>query len=334
MSRRSCGFVCPACREPVGQTDSTFSCVSCRNSYPILFGIPDFRLRGDQYLSLPEERAKAAKLHDFGRAHSLRELIGYYYSITDDVPAHLEPQFAHYALNAEARSSAALKALAPTGGRSLLDLGCGSGGSLVGGERLFSDRTGVDIALRWLVIAQKRLEECGSSATLVCADAEALPFERDTFSHILASDLLENTRLPSAAIASACSALETCGRIYISSTNGRWVGPHPATGVWAAGFIPKALRVSLMQRRHGVDILRAVSFINPGSVRRMARAVGLRQVEARPLQPEMGQLANRSALFRLFARAYSVLATAPVLRTVLLHAGPVFQTIFVKEAST
>ena len=334
MSRGARGYVCPACREPVEQTESTFTCVSCRNKYPILFGIPDFRLWGDQYLSLQEERAKAAKLHDFGRAHSLRELVGYYYSITDDVPADLEPQFASYVLNAEARSLAALKALAPTGGPSLLDLGCGSGGSLVAGEGLFNDRIGVDIALRWLVIAQKRLEECGSSATLVCADAEALPFERDTFSHVLASDLLENTRSPSATIGSACSVLETCGRIYISSSNGRWVGPHPATGVWAAGFIPKALRVTLMQRRHGIDILRAVSFIDPGSVRRIARGVGLRQVEATPLQPEMGQLASRSALFRLLARTYSVLATAPLLRTVLLHAGPVFQAIFVKEAST
>ena len=39
----------------------------------------------------------------------------------------------------------------------------------------------------------------------------------------------------------------------------------PATGVWAAGLLPRGLRAALLRRRHGVDILRAVSFVSPGS---------------------------------------------------------------------
>lgn len=334
MSGDRGGYVCPACRSPVEERDGSFDCASCGRVYPILFGIPDFRLQGDRYLSLDDERAKAARLHGYAQDHDLRALVSFYYSITDDVPDSLTPQFASYVLNASARAAPALRALAPAGGRALLDLGCGGGGALVAAEAMFSERTGVDIALRWLVIARKRLEESGASARLVCADAEALPFTDEAFSHVLASDLLENTRSPAAAISSAASVLEQGGRIYVSSSNSHWIGPHPATGVWAAGLIPASLRAPVLRHRHGVDILRAVSFVSPGSVRRMARSAGLRQVEAAPLQPETGQVAARSALFRLFARIYSMLADAGVLRTVLLRAGPVFQAIFLKEPST
>jgi len=333
MREATPGFVCPACKSPVEKKRSAYACGTCNRIYPILFGIPDFRLQGDRYLSLEEEREKATRLHDFSQMHDLRALISFYYSITDDVPPDLERLFKDYLLNAPERSAPAVAALAPSGGRSLIDLGCGSGGALVAAEKLFDERTGVDLALRWLVIARKRLDEAGVSASLVCADVEAAPFAAKTFSHALARDLLEHTRSPAAAIGSAASMLQQHGRLYISSSNAAWIGPHPASRVWAAGLIPTKVRASILRRRHDVDILRAVDLVSPRSVRRIARAAGFRQLDAGPLQPEMGQLGSRSALFRFFASIYSMLAKVPVLRTALLYTGPVFQANFVKESS-
>lgn len=325
-------FVCPQCRSPARESEGAYRCDLCGRIYPILFGIADFRLRGDLYLSLEDERAKAARVHDFAAAHNLRELVAFYYSITDDVPDHLAPLFADYVLNATARATPVIRALSRgRRGRALLDLGCGSGGALVAAADVFQHRTGVDIALRWLVIARKRLEEAGVSARLVCADAEALPFPESSFTHVLAADLLENTRSPAAAIRSAAAVLEDGGFMYVTSSNRRWIGPHPATGVWAAGLLPRALRSALLTRKHGIDILRAVSFVSPGSLRRTAKAAGLRQLDARPLDFDLSRFEHRPALFRALARAYATLAKAPLLRSVLLVAGPVFQALFVKE---
>ncbi|MEO8454768.1 MAG: class I SAM-dependent methyltransferase [Sphingomicrobium sp.] len=300
--------------------------------YPVLFGIPDFRLRGDLYLSIEDERAKAARLHDFAEKHDFRELVGFYYSITDDVADRLAPLFAGYVMHAADRARPSIEALRSAGrGDALLDLGCGSGGALVTAAGVFRDRTGIDIALRWLVIARKRLDQAGLSARLVCADAEALPFPEGTFTHVLAADLLENTRSPAAAIGAAAAVMEDGGHMYLTGSNCRWVGPHPATGVWAAGLVPQRLRSALLKSKHGIDILRAVSFVSPGSVRRMGEAAGLQQADARPLDLDASNLEHRSALFKALARAYAVLAKAPVFRPVLLAAGPVFQTMFVKE---
>lgn len=324
-------FICPACKSPVEVTGDGYRCASCKRTFPILFGIPDFRLTGDQYLSLEDEREKAGKLAVYAEDHDFKSLVSFYYSITDDVPERLAPIFADYVVNAPARSLQPLKVLAPDGGRALLDLGCGSGGGLAAAAEAFESRTGVDIALRWLVIAQKRLEELGVGAQLVCADAEALPFPDESYSHILAADLLENTRSPQAVVRASASALETGGRLYFSSSNRNWIGPHPATGVWAAGVLPDGFRKSALERRHGVDLLRAVTFVSPGAVRRMAEDSGLRQLEVRPLDVNSDRFQNRSILFRTFAGAYSTFARLPVFRTLLVLAGPVFQSLFVKE---
>ncbi len=65
---RGRGFVCPQCRAAVQEGAAAYTCGSCKRAYPILFGIPDFRLQGDRYLSLEDERAKAARLHEFGQS--------------------------------------------------------------------------------------------------------------------------------------------------------------------------------------------------------------------------------------------------------------------------
>lgn len=327
-------FVCPVCRSPVAERDGGYACAPCDRVFPVLFGIPDFRLRGDLYLSLDEERAKAARLHAFAEQHDFRALVGYYYSITDDVPQRLAPIFSYYALNAPARAAPAIHALSRRRrDGALLDLGCGSGGALVAAADLFHDRTGVDVALRWLVIARKRLEETGVPARLVCAAAEALPFLESSFTHVLAADLLENTRSPEAAIRSAAAVLNDGGFMYVTSSNCRWIGPHPATGVWAAGLLPRRLSARLLRRKHGVDILRAASFVSPSSVRRMAEGAGLHQLEAHAFDLNARRFGHRSGVFRALAHVYAILAKAPLFRTLLLVAGPVFQVMFTKERS-
>ncbi len=327
-------FICPRCRSPVHAAGEGYICGICDRFYPVLFGIPDFRLSGDQYLALEEERAKAGRLHAYGLKHDFAALVAFYYSITDDVPPKLARTFANYVLKASGRAGHQLQLLAPPGGNALLDLGCGSGGALVAGADHFKVRTGVDIALRWLVIAQKRLKEAGVDAQLVCADAEALPFANRTFSHVLASDFIENARAPKAALCSAASVMETGGRIYISASNGRWVGPHPATGIWSAGLIPERARSSLLTRRHSIDVLRAVSFVGPASVRQMARTCDLRHLTTKPFVPDKEQLIDRPAIFRMFARIYALLAKAPIAQALLVAAGPAFQSLFVKEGTT
>lgn len=312
-------FCCPTCRGPVSSRPDAYHCAACRADFPILHGIPDFRLRSDRYLTLVEEREKAARLAEFARTHSFTELLAFYYSITDDVPPELAGQYAGYAAAGPERAGAVLADLAPfQAGDLLLDVGCGAGGMMIAAARQGIEAVGVDIALRWLVIARKHLESYGLEARLVCADAEALPFADGGFTHVAAVDVVEHARDPDALVAECGRQLAEGGRLWISATNRLWLGPHPSVGLWAAGWLPASLRTERLIRLRGVDSLRFVHLLSPFRVMRACRECGLRLLSRRPRAVSGG-----GALHQTYAR----LSRTPGFSAVLFAAGPAFQLI-------
>ena len=145
---------------------TSFGCESCGRQFRRLFGIPDFRLRGDRYFCLSRNEQK--QQHERACTHTFRELVNFYYPITDDVPG--------YVSDAPARSARVLDRFGKLESTaSLLDIGCGSGGMEIAAQRKFQKVIGVDVALRWLVICRKRLEETGIYGRLVCAMLKLFP---------------------------------------------------------------------------------------------------------------------------------------------------------------
>lgn len=313
-------FQCPACRAPVSLQPGAYRCDACDANFPILHGIPDFRLRSDRYLSLTEEREKAARLADFARTRSFTELLAFYYSITEDVPPELAGQYSEYAKAGPARAGAVLADLAPFQvGDRLLDIGCGAGGLMVAAARRGVDAVGVDIALRWLVIACKHLESRGLEACLVCADAEALPFADGGFTHVVATDVIEHSYDPEAFVAECGRQLAEGGRLWISATNRLWLGPHPSVGLWSAGWMSASLRTARLTRLRGVDSLRFVHLLSPFRVMRACREHGLHILSRRPRAVAGGGGGAR--------QIYARLSATPGIRTILFVAGPAFQMI-------
>jgi SAM-dependent methyltransferase len=295
-----------------------------------LFGIPDFRLEGDPYLSLEDERAKAGRLHEYGQTHSFSELVDFYYSITDDVPPDLAAKFVAYVHHAPARMKPILSALGPASSdKKLLDLGCATGGALVAGEN-FALRVGVDIALRWLVICQKRLDEIGIEAQLVCADVRELPFRPGQFSHIIANDLIEHVHRPNAALASSAAQLADGGKVYVSASNRWWPGPHPAVGIWGAGLMPKRLRSAVARKLKGIDVLRNVRFVSASRTKAWLRAEGLAIEECGPKRTSTAGMAMptwKAALIETYCLASGI----PGLRQLMVAVGPAFDVLAEKR---
>lgn len=313
-------FCCPACRGPVASQAIAYRCEACGADYPILHGIADFRLRSDRYLTLDQERQKAARLADFAATHSFAELLAFYYSITDDVPPERVRQYSDYAAGGPQRAQAILADLAPFAPSDrLLDVGCGAGGMMVAAARQGVEAVGVDIALRWLVIARKHLESCGLEGHLICADAEALPFADGGFTRVVATDVVEHACDPDAFVTGCGRQLAEGGRLWISATNRLWPGPHPSVGLWAAGWLPASVRTARLTRLRGVDSLRFVHLLSPFRVMRACRERGLRILSRRPRAAPGGEGGAR----RLYAR----LTRTPGFSALLFVAGPAFQLI-------
>ena len=60
-----------------------------------------------------------------------------------------------------------------------------------GGRPPWRDGAGADIALRWLVVAQRRLRDAGVPATLVAGDGAVLPFPAESFDVATSMEVLE-----------------------------------------------------------------------------------------------------------------------------------------------
>jgi SAM-dependent methyltransferase len=321
MSRR---YVCPACRMPLNAAPAHWHCGTCGRDYPILFGIPDFRLGPDRYLSLDDERAKAARLHKFADDHSFAETLDEYYRMTDDVPPDMARRFAAYVHAGEARGDLALERLAPASGP-LLDVGCGAGGLLVAAARRGQDATGADIALRWLVIAQKRLNEAGLSAELVCADVHALPFDVAGFERIAATDLFDHLADQPAAARSLRRQLAPNGRLFVTGTNRFCLTPHPLAGLWGVGVLPRRLRSRYVIWRRGIDTLRHANLTSPWELGAVLRRAGLEKLTVSPISVPRIQVSDQSWRQNTIIRLYTHMRRLPLIRPLMVAIGPAFE---------
>lgn len=328
-------LVCPRCKGALVANPTSYRCGPCAISYPILFGIPDFRLRPDRYLSLEEERAKAGRLYEFGKNASLAELVQFYYSITYDLPQSLVLRYQAAILAAPERAQHILRDLTPKPNADILvDLGCGTGGLLVSAQGCYQAIYGVDIALRWLVICQHRLRDRNAAATLVCADVEALPFPDEGFTQAVAADLVEHVYDIDHAAREIRRTLKSGGLLWLSASNRFCPGPHPLTGVWATGFLPKRPRAWLLTKLKGIDLLRYANLVSPGSLIRRLRQQGFDVLHAKPKDVHESVATGYAPAERRLIALYRLALRLPLMRSILLWIGPAFEVICRKPESS
>jgi ubiquinone/menaquinone biosynthesis C-methylase UbiE/uncharacterized protein YbaR (Trm112 family) len=321
-------LVCPLCKGELTADSSSYRCGPCATTYPILFGIPDFRLRPDRYLSLDDERDKARRLFEYGQSASFEELVQYYYSITYDLPRNMVLRYQAAIYAAPKRARHIIRDLTPNPTSDILiEVGCGTGGLLTAAQGSYRAVYGVDIALRWLVICQKRLRDEKAIATLVCADAEAMPFPSSCFTQGVAADLVEHVYDIDNTLCEIRRLLRPEGMLWLSAVNRYCIGPHPLTGVWAIGFLPARPRAWMLEKIKGINLLRYANLVSPAELGRRLRRSGFAIVEVKAKQLEEGVEVAYSATERALIAGYRKALRLPFLRRMLLWIGPAFEMI-------
>ena len=285
-------LVCPACRAGVERTEAAYVCTGCSKQYPILEEIPDFRLFPDRFLSIADDRAKARRVIETAADASSSTLLDAYYALTPEMPA---AEAARYRAREQAEERAGemtwreieqgfTETAAPTIGTPVLDLGCGTGGLVIAAARRGCAATGVDAALRRLIIARARLREAGVGARLVCANAEHLPFAEESFGVVAAVDLMEHVAEPAEVFGECRRVIAPRGTAYVAGNNRYSWAPEPHVRLWGVGLLPPWLQ------RHYVRSLRGhpyhrVRLLSAGDTLRHMRDAGFTDaaVSAAPL---------------------------------------------------
>lgn len=319
---RAVEYCCPACKGSLQTQETAYDCDACNLSYPVVLGIPDFRLRPDPYLSIADDHEKGRKLAE--RFHELeyRGLMEYYWQLTPDTPEEMSVRFVEHALAGRDRGRFWLEGRVLRG--TLLELGCRSGGVLAAAAEAGVRAVGIDIAFRWLVVARKCLEEAGLEAQLCCCDAEHLPFPENSFDMVLAENVLEHTARPAPLLIEAHRALRPGGRALGITWNRLAPAPEPHVRLWGVGWLPRRVAHHYVRWR-GKGSYEHVHLLSTFALRRLLRDAPFEggRVRAAALSPGMTE--RMSPPVRSLARLYNGARQLPLAEEILAWVGPVLE---------
>lgn len=324
--------VCPACRAGLEAGSDAWRCRGCATKFGALRGVPDLRTSDDVFLPNLEDWRLARRLEaDYDRL-DFRGLLERYYDLRPEIPPDRRRREVTHILTASGRASQWIATLGLEGDGPLLDLGCGPGGFLaeaaarLGGRPLW----GLDIAMRWLLLARKRLDEAGlGRVRLVCAGAEAMPFADAAFAGIAAGDAIEHVADQAATIREAHRVLRPGGRLVMATPNRFSLAPEPHVGVWGVGFLPRSWMGPYVRLARGLDF-RAIHTRGAGGWRRLIRSgpFGGGTIGA-PTLPEE-ELAHFGGLKARLGRTYNRLVATRPGQALARRVGPLLHIVCTK----
>lgn len=312
--------MCPRCRADVERRGDAYHCSGCNAAYPIVLGIPDFRVEADPWIGIEDDNAKARRLIATAERMDLAQSVEAYWAMTPSTPSEYAQRFIAYVLAGERRAAEWLETLPPavSGGAPWLEIGCASGDLLAVCATRGVRAVGVDVAMRWLVLARKRAALAGGMQTLVCANGEYLPFREGRFARVVSVGTLEHCRDARAVLAESARVLQSGGDTAHRTTNRFSLLPEPHVNVWGVGFVPRKWADAYVRWRSG----QGYAHHHPLSAAEIVdglRAAGFMRVEvwaARMLSSDRERLGGAQALAPVYEVARGLPLVSRGVRTV------------------
>jgi SAM-dependent methyltransferase len=313
-------FVCPACRGPLEESQAAYTCHGCKRPYPIVAGIPDFRLRPDPWIGIPEDREKAMRVAEATHDLPFPEAVRRYWDMTPDTPRERVRHFVQHAERSLERSREWIGRIAiPAESGTWIDLGAGTGDLAAAAGRRGLRVVAIDIALRWLVIARRRPELEGS--LVVCCAAEQLPFPDRSFAGAFSLGLLEHCPAPEPVAREARRVLVPGSHLRLRTVNRYSMLGEPHVGLWGVGLVPRRHADAYVRWRTGQRYQHHRP-LSPREVARALRVAGFSDVRveaASPLRTELGT-AGRALRF-----VYDLGRRVPGIRTGVRWTAPLLE---------
>jgi 2-polyprenyl-3-methyl-5-hydroxy-6-metoxy-1,4-benzoquinol methylase len=296
----------------------------CIRSYPIVVGIPDFRVYPDVYVPVEQDYLKAGQLQEQVGKLDFVGLISFYWEHISKppTPMYLRERFIRHTLSDEAR--ARRLPITEVRGSTFLDVGCGPGGMQTVANERFDTVFGTDIALRSLVVARKRLDESGLPANLICCCADYLPFKDKSFDLVTNISVLEHTFTAAKIIVECGRVTKETGAVFFLTTNRFSLGPEPHVRIWGLGFVPRKWMAAVVKRLTGrpYDKHHLLSLFE---MRRFLKAAGFQRTQYVLPEIEPADLEHRGSIEKAGARVFIFLGRIPFFRHILLAVAPILQ---------
>jgi 2-polyprenyl-3-methyl-5-hydroxy-6-metoxy-1,4-benzoquinol methylase len=318
-------------QEPGGH-ELTAAC--CGTGFPVIAGIPDFRIAQPSWVDDAEDRRRAEDLveavpsgdvegsirHVFGRREGwtevrierrTRQVLAAVDRLREEVQGWLAP--------------------VTTLQGPVLDLGCGPGmllAALGPAQRVI----GLDVSLEWLVVAQRLTSAAGVTAELAAGHAEAMPLATGTVGAVAALDVLEHVGDQAAMIREVDRVLKVGGVLAMATPNRFSLMAEPHVGIWGVGWLPRSWQARYVRRRTGFSyaFTRLLSAREIGGL--LDRNSSMRG-SPNPAPIPRYELARFGARRRILARVYNALLPLGPVRAFCRHFGPFLHLVATKTAN-
>ena len=329
-------LVCPLCGGELAASEAAFRCNQCERDYPVVGGIPDFRVFPDPYLGFEEDAARTERIRAALPDSNLEQLLEHYWSLSDITPPLLRRKFIRSALIGEPKARRHVGLLKDAGlvsgsAQSVLEIGAGTGAFLGAASRSFDRAVGIDIAMRWLHVSRRRFMDEGlETPPLVCCCAEHLPFPDDTFELAVSFATLEFVRDPGRVLGESARVLTPRGAMLLSTVNRYSLAREPHVYLWGVGFLPRRWQSRYVRWRRDVDFEK-IRLLSLWELDRMAsRHFAARRFEPADIPDEAFGALSRSE--RRLVTAYRMMKRMPLLRRFLSWFGPEWEVLLAKPA--
>jgi ubiquinone/menaquinone biosynthesis C-methylase UbiE len=250
---------CPKCRgQIVLKNEVLFSCLSCKEQYQIVNGIPDFRVFDPPYVDIPADIEMANKLAAKFASLAYDDLVRFRMELSkeqspgypdDLLEAHTQGRLIYRRKIVEKilhlfDKISQQKGFLETESKPIgLDIGCGTGPGLIAMSKKCDISIGADILMADMLLAQKLLEsESIKNFYLVCCCAEHLPFKKAAFSLVTSRDVIEHVRDQKIYLSEALRVLRKGGFFLFNSPNRLMLKLEPHVKLKRVGFLPRCLQ--------------------------------------------------------------------------------------------
>jgi ubiquinone/menaquinone biosynthesis C-methylase UbiE len=330
-------FCCPQCNRSLQLRTNAYQCLPCAKTFPIVFGIPDFRLfigpyASDEHTYKEDDYRHVMSLVERFEQEDFAELLRRYL-LAADVSGDRFTRMYRNILAMTERGVDNLQEIERLSHShhlhkfaSVLEVGCGAGSFLIAARRKVEQVVGVDMAMRWLVLAKKQLAELKLDLPLVCCYAEYLPFKDNSFDLIVAEDVLEHVQQQDRMLRESHRVMCGDGVLSLKIPNRFSLTPEPHVRVWGVGFLPRPLMSPYVEWLTGNPYrhVRLTSFLE---TKRLLRASGFDDNDFSIPPISEYELLGSSRFRQVGATVYHLIRRVPVFRTLLYYIGPFFHVL-------
>jgi ubiquinone/menaquinone biosynthesis C-methylase UbiE/uncharacterized protein YbaR (Trm112 family) len=323
---------CPRCRGDLEQLADAWLCIACKSRYPVVLGIPDFRVYEDPLIPLEDDYRKGEKLLRASEGRTFAELVAYYWTLPTypPTPVDVSARSIHHVVTDADRIAGYADQLGS--GKRFLDLGCGAGMLARAMHHRFITSVGADVGFRWLIVARRGFDEAGLPANLVCCCADQLPFVDGAFDTVASVSLLEHVPDASAVLGECARVLAPSGRVFVWTTNRYSFVPEPHVRIWGVGFLPRRWMPGYVRWRRGLAYEKK-HLLSRGELARDFRNAGLPAVRFAVPAVTTPDLAAMGPAERGLARIWAAVCRVPGLRYLFLGVFPVLQAVATRAAT-